>query len=203
MPISYDLDLNLPTDPGLPPGEAYDEFRRIYAAMRNLQDGISDAAGLITFTGEVGESVPITYLYGLLNRGILIFEAATNINIGQMVQLDVTTNPPKVTQPCTLYIEPSLVDYHGARWIGFPLFNCLAGQHVAIATSTAIAPLPGASPGYAYALNPSLLVTAYATAYPPVIVNDPEAGSVIACTVGYCLEPNKLMVNIVGFLSYG
>jgi hypothetical protein len=203
VPISYDLDLNLPTDPGLPPGEAYDEFRRIYAALRNLQEGISEAAGLISFTEDDAESVGVTYLYGLLNRGVLIFEAVTNISIGQLVQLDITTNPPKVRQPCTLYIEPAISDYHGARWIGFPLLNCSAGQHVAIGLTTAIVPLPGASPGYAYALNSALNVTAYASAYPPVIVSDPEAGSAIACTVGYCLEPNKLIVNISGFVSYG
>lgn len=203
MPISYDLDLNLPTDPGLPPGEAYDEFRKIYAALRNLQDGISDAAGLITFTGEAGESVSAFYLYGLSLRGVLVFQALTDIVVGQVVQIDPATNPPKVKQPCTLYIEPSIVDYHGARWIGFPLFNCSAGQHVAIAVSTAVAPLPGAVPGYAYALNSSLNVTAFASVNPPAVRVSSEDGSVLIACLGFCVEADKIVVNMHGAMFYG
>lgn len=202
MPINYDLDLNLPTDPGLPPGEEYDEFRKIYAALRNLQDGISEAAGLISFTAEDGEVVPPTYLYGLSNRGILIFEALTNINIGQVVQLDTATNPPKVKQPCTLYIEPTTGDYHGARWIGFPLFNCSVGQHVAVAVSTAVAPLPGAVPGYAYALNSSLNVAAYASVNPPAARASISDGSLLIACLGFCLESDKIVVNVNGAMFY-
>ena len=202
MPISYDLDLNLPTDPGLPPGEEYDEFRKIYAALKNLQDGISEAAGLISFTAEDGEVVPPTYLYGLSHRGILIFEALTNINIGQVVQLDIATNPLKVKQPCTLYIEPSIGDYHGARWVGFPLFNCSAGQHVAVAVSTAVAPLPGAVPGYAYALNSSLNVAAYASVNPPAARASISDGSLLIACLGFCLESDKIVVNMNGAMFY-
>jgi len=195
VPISYDLDLNLPTDPGLPPGEAYDEFRRIYAALRNLQDGISLASGLITYDQEslAGLNPLSTYLLG--NQCILIFEAQTNIAIGEMVEGVTVGSVLKVKQPIDVTFDDSgFPDWD--RYIGMPLFACSAGQHVAVATKYGVAPKPGAVCGYAYHLNTSLVLTQTTDVTAPYFfVGEAEAA---AYTAGFCVEDNKLILTNSG-----
>lgn len=203
MARNLDLDLNLPTDPGLPPGEEYDEFRKIYNALRQLQDGIAEAAGLVTLTAEDLNGATALALHGLATRAILVFEAVTDITVGQIVQLDYPTNPTKVKQPATVVADPSYNDFTGGLYVGMPLFNCAAGQHVAVGISGAVVPLPGAQLGYGYVLNQSRLIEGFFNAtYPPYFTYSLD-GAVGYYLIGYCVEANKLLVNLKGYISYG
>lgn len=204
MARNLDLDLNLPTDPGLPPGEEYDEFRKIYNALRQLQDGIAEAAGLVTLTDDDLNGATALALHGLATRAILVFEAVTDITIGQIVQLDYPTNPTKVKQPATVINDPSYNDNAGGMYVGMPLFNCAAGQHVAVGISGAVVPLPGAELGHAYVLNQSRVLSDYYNVVYPAYYHfntlTSDAGYYL---IGYCVEANKLLVNLKGYISYG
>lgn len=195
MAVSYNLDLNLPTDPGLPPGPEYDEFRAVYAALRQLQDGISLAAGLVTYDQEsLAELAPLdTYLIG--SQAILIFEALTDIAVGGLVEGVAVGSELKIQQPVTLAVDSGGFPAWD-RYLGLPLFACLAGQHVAVATRYGVAPFPGAVSGYGYHLSSGLAVVQTTNFIPDPYLAD--AGEAVAFSVGYCIEDNKMILNLTG-----
>lgn len=204
MPISYDLDLNLPTDPGLPPGEEYDEFRRIYNALRQLQESISENAGLVSIDPENLSGSGVMELYALSLQSIMVFNASSAITIGSPVMFNFAEGLGRIKQPVVQHIDPEIFDISVTHVLGFPLFNCSAGETVAIVGTGGVAPFPGAALGYGYALNSSYVPQAYNSVNPP-LVHTPEfeGDGAVVITVGLCLEANKLLVRINGLLIYG
>ena len=196
MAVSYELDLNLPTDPGLPPGPEYDEFRAVYSALRQLQDGISLASGLVVYDQESLQSLAPLATYTVGSQTILIFEATTAITVGELVQAEPVGGVLKVKQPLTLVADATYFAWD--RYVGMPLFACSAGQHVAIATRYGVAPKPGALCGYGYDLNTSLAVVQTTTGVPGYYYVGDGGGEAVIFTVGYCIEDNKLILNLTG-----
>lgn len=192
MPISYDLDLNLPTDPGLPPGEAYDEFRRIYAALRQLQDGIGEAAGLINFSsgGSLNEN-PLQ-LYGFSRATVLVFTAQTDIVLGELCQIGAFSGQARMFQPISyIFSERSLIE--ATRFSFMPLNACTAGQKVAVTYMGGIAPKPGATVGSSYCLSSGKLVVPYTSSEPPQFYTSANLDA--SMIVGQCLVAGTILTS--------
>ena len=194
MARNLDLDLNLPTDPGLPPGEEYDEFRKIYNALRQLQDGIAEAAGLFTLAPEDRGGSDMFELYTLGRHTFTVFEAGTDINIGQPCQIYSVGGEAKVRQPAQLYFINAFEGGAAAAMASgyMPLFNAAAGQKVACAGYGGEAPLPGAVPGQRYALNTSFVMQAYTGKIGYYYTVNSLLINVYYMLMGICVNENKL-----------
>lgn len=177
---NYELNLELPVVPGLPQGPEYEEFRVIYNALRQLQDGLAENAGLVTYDFSGETSVDPFLLYTVAGQTNLIFEASTAITVGKPVVFDAA-NPGKVKAP------PASGGLLDGNILGMPLFSCNAGQKVAVAITGGIAPLPGAVLGTAYKV---------ADNYSPVGFTPNPNLLTYEMRLGVCLKPNTLLVTM-------
>ena len=133
-------------------------------------------------------------IYTLDRHTFTIFEAGTDITIGQPCQVYSAGGEAKVRQPAQLYFINSLEGgAAAAQAAGYmPLFNASAGQKVACAGFGAEAPLPGAIPGTRYALNSSFVLQAYTGKISPYYSVNLLLINVYYMLIGICVNANKL-----------
>lgn len=190
------LDLNLPTEPSLPAGNEFDEFVTLYNALRQMQDSLSEAAGLINVAEENRADANIFELYLLGRHTITVFEAGTDIVTGQPCQVYNAGGEAKVRQPAQFYMVNAFEGGNAAAVsAGFmPLFNVSAGQKVACAGYGLEIPLPGASPGQRYGLNSSFVMQAYSGKIAPYYTLKLLLTTTYYMQIGICINANKLFV---------
>lgn len=190
------LDLNLPTEPALPAGDEFDEFVTLYNALRQIQDGLSEAAGLITLSEENRAAADIFELYLLGRHTITVFEAGTDIVVGQPCQVYNAGGEAKVRQPAQFYLVHALEGGNSsALSAGFmPLFNVSAGQKVACAGYGLEIPLPGAVPGQRFGLNSSFVIQAYSGKIAPYYTLSFLLLNKYYMQLGICINADKMFV---------
>lgn len=193
---NLELDLNLSVDPSLPPGEEHEEFKTIYNALRQLQDGLADAVGLVSLSKENRANSGMFELYSLGRHTFTVFEAGTNIITGQPCQVYNVSGEAKVRQPAQFYEQHTFEGGRAAaKAAGFmPLFNAAAGEKVACAGFGTEIPFPGAVPGYRYGLNSSFVLQAYAGKIAPYYTNNLLLDFYWYMQIGICINNNKLFV---------
>lgn len=193
---NLELDLNLPVDPSLPPGEEYAEFKTIYNALRQLQDGLADAVGLVSLSKEDRAKSGMFELYSLGRHTFTVFEAGTNIITGQPCQVYNASGEAKVRQPAQFYEQHTFEGGKAsAKAAGFmPLFNAAAGEKVACAGFGTEIPFPGAVPGYRYGLNSSFILQAYTGKIAPYYIVSGLLINYHYMQIGICINSNKLFV---------
>lgn len=204
---NYALQLGLPVVPDLPPGERYKEFLQLYTSLNQLQDGISDAAGLFSFVDLNAADVPADELYIIRRGAYIVLTAATAITVGQPVQLTTDTPEAKVRQPAAYHSTngDGIIDTH-FNVIGFPYRNCAVGEKAIIGLDGAVVPMSGANVADLFYLNRSFTVSKIAGGgfftwyYPNVDVIDAQLAFFMS--LGYCVVPGKMIVNITGAISY-
>lgn len=190
------LDLNLPTEPSLPAGNEFDEFVTLYNALRQMQDSLSEAAGLITVAEENRADANIFELYLLGRHTITVFEAGTDIVTGQPCQVYNAGGEAKVRQPAQFYTVNAVEGGNAAAASsGFmPLFSVSAGQKVACAGYGLEIPLPGAVPGQRFGLNSSFVMQAYSGKIAPYYTQNLYLITKYYMQIGICINANKLFV---------
>lgn len=189
---NYTLDLNLPVQPTIPDGPEYEEFLTVYKALNALQDGIAEVGSLVGVDPDALELLDVYSLYLDGSRNMFVFEAATDIAVGEPVMLDFSAGYAKVRQPAI--VPPTGFNYAQVNYvIGFPMFACLAGQKVLIGSKGAVVPAPGAVVGQQYQLNSSGLKQ---SGYDVWFAYDFGTRLYFFYALGGCVVPDTLLLSL-------